>query len=276
MLMEEQTMAEEQRGAELQQEGDPDRFAALRSEVDEARTRRPTSRRRRRNIITARKLNKVYGRGATQVVALRNVNLRVRQGEFVAVLGPSGSGKTTLLNMLGALDRPSSGQVFIDRMETSGFAESQLYKIRRNKLGFIFQTYYLVPTLSALQNVLTPVLPVSGNDRYEGRAERLLKMVGLGRRMHHKPSELSGGEQQRVAIARALILNPGVILADEPTGNLDSKTGAGIIRLMLGLNRRQGKTFIVVTHDHRIAQKAERVLYLRDGRLAEAPLEAYN
>jgi len=178
--------------------------------------------------------------------------------------------------MLGALDRPSSGQVFIDRMETSGFAESQLYKIRRNKLGFIFQTYYLVPTLSALQNVLMPVLPVSGNDRYQGRAERLLKMVGLGRRMHHKPSELSGGEQQRVAIARALILNPGVILADEPTGNLDSKTGAEIIRLMHQLNRRQGKTFIIVTHDQRIAQRAQRVLNLTDGRLSEASLEAYN
>ncbi len=269
-------MADEQRAEARRHEEDSDTVAALRSEVDDTRTRRPARRRRRRSIVVAKKLNKVYGRGATQVPALRNVNLRVSEGEFVAVLGPSGSGKTTLLNMLGALDRPTSGQVFIDRMETSGFAESQLYKIRRNKLGFIFQTYYLVPTLSALQNVLTPVLPISGNDRYQARAERLLKMVGLGRRMHHKPSELSGGEQQRVAIARALILNPGVILADEPTGNLDSRTGAGIIRLMLRLNRGQGKTFIVVTHDHRIAQRAQRVMYLRDGRLSEAPLEAYN
>jgi len=266
-------MAAEQRADARHQREDPDTVAALRSEVGESRARRSARTRGRRSIVVAKKLTKVYGRGATKVAALRNVNLRIRQGEFVAVLGPSGSGKTTLLNMLGALDRPSSGQVFIDRMETSGIAENRLYKIRRNKLGFVFQTYYLVPTLSALQNVLTPVLPVSGNDRYRARAERLLKMVGLGRRMHHKPSELSGGEQQRVAIARALILNPGVILADEPTGNLDSKTGAGIIHLMHWLNKRHGKTFIVVTHDRRIADSAQRVLFLRDGRLSKAPVE---
>lgn len=274
--MEERTVAAEQRPDARQQKGGPETVAAAPTRVDVGRARRPARRRGRRSIVVAKKVTKVYGRGATQVAALRNVNLRVREGEFVAVLGPSGSGKTTLLNMLGALDRPSSGQVFIDRMETSRIAENRLYKIRRNKLGFIFQTYYLVPTLSALQNVLTPVLPVSGNDRYRARAERLLKMVGLGRRMHHKPSELSGGEQQRVAIARALILNPGVILADEPTGNLDSKTGAEIIRLMLRLNGRQGKTFIVVTHDQRIAERAQRVMHLRDGRLSEAPLEANN
>lgn len=229
---------------------------------------------RRRSIVVTQRLTKVYGRGATRTVALRNVNLRVGKGEFVAVVGPSGSGKTTLLNMLGALDRPTSGRVFIDRAETSRVSESSLYQIRRRKLGFVFQTYYLVPTLTAVQNVLTPVLPIGVNGQYEARARKLLNMVGLARRMRHKPGELSGGEQQRVAIARALILNPGIILADEPTGNLDSKTGAEIIEIMLDLNRREGKTFIVVTHDLRIAERAERVFYLRDGRLFSGPVQS--
>ncbi|MDY6916806.1 MAG: ABC transporter ATP-binding protein, partial [Chloroflexota bacterium] len=182
--------------------------------------------------------------------------------------------KTTLLNMLGALDRPTSGRVIIDGAETSRVAEGKLFEIRRRKLGFIFQTYYLVPTLNALQNVLMPVLPIGVDGQYRMRGERLLRMVGLGHRMHHKPGELSGGEQQRVAIARALILNPGIVLADEPTGNLDSKTGAGITDLMLKFNQQGGKTFIVVTHDLRIAERAERVLYLRDGRLSSAPVQS--
>jgi len=209
------------------------------------------------------------------VAALKGVNLRVRKGEYVAVLGPSGSGKTTLLNMIGALDRPTRGRVFIDGVETSKVPERRLYKIRREKLGFIFQTYYLVPTLNALQNVLMPVLPMSRNKRYKRRAERLLELVGLKDRMHHKPGELSGGEQQRVAIARALILNPTVILADEPTGNLDTKTGAEIIELMWQLNKERGKTFIIVTHDHRIAENAESALYLMDGRLSDVLPEEY-
>jgi len=227
----------------------------------------------RENIIAAQKLTKVYGRGATRVVALKAVDLSIRKGEFVAVQGPSGSGKTTLLNMLGALDRPTSGRVFIDGIETSGVPERQLYQVRRGKVGFIFQTYYLVPTLNALQNVLMPVLPIRGRKRYERRAVRLLELVGLKDRMRHKPGELSGGEQQRVAIARALILNPGVILADEPTGNLDTKTGAEIIDIMHRLNEKRGKTFIIVTHDRRIAESAERVLYLRDGMLSDLPTE---
>lgn len=240
----------------------------LRGEASASQPNLSATTRRRRNAIVTRRLAKLYGRGVTRVVALRDVNLTVRKGEFIAVLGPSGSGKTTLLNMLGALDRSTSGQVFIDGVETSGVSESKLYQVRRNKLGFIFQTYYLVPTLSAKQNVLTPVLPLGKDGRHEKRAEGLLGMVGLKRRMHHKPSELSGGEQQRVAIARALVLNPGVILADEPTGNLDSKTGAQIIRLLRWLNKKHGVTFIVVTHDHRVAEVADRVLYLHDGRLS--------
>jgi putative ABC transport system ATP-binding protein len=226
-------------------------------------------------IVVANNLTKIYGSGTTCVAALKGVNLNVQQGEFVAVLGPSGSGKTTLLNMLGALDRPTRGRVFIDNEETSSVAERNLYRIRRRKLGFIFQTYYLVPTLNAMQNVLMPVLPIRGNKRFEKRAQRLLDIVGLKDRTHHKPGELSGGEQQRVAIARALILNPPVVLADEPTGNLDTKTGAEIIDLMKRLNKDRGKTFIIVTHDRRIADVAERAFYLLDGELSDHLPEGY-
>ena len=229
----------------------------------------------RASIMVTQKLTKIYGRGTTRVTALKGVNLRVRRGEFISILGPSGSGKTTLLNMLGALDRPTEGRVIVDRVVTSMVPERRLYKIRREKLGFIFQTYYLVPTMNALQNVLIPTLPIRRNKRYEKRAERLLDMVGLKGRMYHKPGELSGGEQQRVAIARALILNPSVILADEPTGNLDTKTGAEIIELMQRLNREHEKTFIIVTHDRRIAENTERSLYLEDGRLSDILPEEY-
>jgi putative ABC transport system ATP-binding protein len=236
---------------------------------------RPADEAPRRNIVIASKVTKVYGRGRTKVVALKSVDLKVKEGEFIAILGPSGSGKTTLLNMLGALDRPTIGRVVIGGVETSTMAESKLYKVRREKLGFIFQTYYLVPTLDALRNVLSPVLPIRGNKSYDMKAVRLLKLVGLKDRLHHKPGELSGGEQQRVAIARSLIMNPSVILADEPTGNLDTKTSAEIIDIMLRLNKKNKKTFIVVTHDHRLAEKAERVLYLCDGRLSNVCPEGF-
>ena len=229
----------------------------------------------RKNIVVASKVTKVYGRGRTKVVALKAVDLKVKEGEFIAILGPSGSGKTTLLNMIGALDRPTKGRVVIDGVETSTMAENKLYKVRREKLGFIFQTYYLVPTLDALRNVLSPVLPIRGNKSYHMKAVRLLKLVGLKDRLHHKPGELSGGEQQRVAIARSLIMNPSVILADEPTGNLDTKTSAEIIDIMLRLNKKNKKTFIVVTHDRRLAEKAERVLYLCDGRLSNVCPEGF-
>lgn len=261
MQVDERSVAKQQDSPRRQRDGD--------MSVEHS-TRFGKSRGRRgRSIVAVRKLTKVYGRGATRVVALKSVSLRVRKGELVAVVGPSGSGKTTLLNMLGALDRPTTGQVFIDGVETSRVAESQLYRIRRHKLGFIFQTYYLVPTLTALQNVLTPVLPISGNSRYRRRAEGLLKMVGLGQRMHHKPGELSGGEQQRVAIARALIMNPGVILADEPTGNLDSKSGRMVFELMKRLSRSSGTAFVMVTHDDNFALEADRVIRIRDGRIQE-------
>jgi len=229
----------------------------------------------RDNIVVAQDLNKTYGKGPTRVEALKKINLNIRKGEFVAILGPSGSGKTTFLNMLGALDRPTSGRVVIDRVESSRVPERLLYRIRRAKLGFIFQTYYLVPTLNALQNVLTPVLPVRNGQRYHRRAAQLLRVVGLKDRMDHRPGELSGGEQQRVAIARALILNPKVILADEPTGNLDTKTSMEIMALLQRLNIKGGKTLIVVTHDRRLAEQADRILYLIDGQLFDVAPEGY-
>jgi len=259
---------------ERESHNEQETIAELQRKVDELERYLAAATDQRENIVVTQKLTKIYGKGATRVAALKEVDLKVRKGEFIAVQGPSGSGKTTLLNMLGALDRPTRGRVFIDGIETSGIPERRLYQIRREKVGFIFQTYYLVPTLNALQNVLTPVLPLKGSKRYEKRAVRLLELVGLKDRMHHKPGELSGGEQQRVAIARALILNPGVILADEPTGNLDTKTGAEIIELMHRLNEKREKTFIIVTHDHRIAESAERVLYLMDGKLSDVPTEA--
>ena len=220
-------------------------------------------------IVITENLDKIYGKDRVTVTALKGVNLQVKQGEFLAVQGPSGSGKTTLLNMVGALDRPTSGKVIIDGIETTQVPEKRLFRIRRDKVGFIFQIYYLVPTLTALENILIPVLPIRSNNQFRERAEELLGLVGLKDRMNHKPGELSGGEQQRVAIARALILNPSIVLADEPTGNLDSVTGAEIIELMQRLNREQGKTVIVVTHDSRIAQSAGRIVYLKDGRLSE-------
>ncbi len=231
--------------------------------------------RQQQNCIVADKLTKTYGKGRTRVTALMNVNLTIKSGEFVAVLGPSGSGKTTLLNMLGALDRPTEGQVIIDGSETSSIPERNLYQIRREKLGFVFQSYHLVPTLSAMQNVLMPVLPLKGNGRYRERAQNLLELMGLKDRMHHKPAELSGGEQQRVSIARSLILDPSIILADEPTGNLDAKTGSEIIELMLRLNQEHAKTLLFVTHDHRLAEKAQRSVFLYDGKLSETRPEVF-
>lgn len=198
--------------------------------------------------------------------ALDGMNLSVERGEFLVVMGPSGSGKTTLLNMLGALDKPTSGEVFIDEAQISKVPERKLFKIRREKVGFVFQTYYLVPTLNALENVLVPTLPL-GKDQLREKARELLEAVGLGKRAHHRPSQLSGGEQQRTAIARALILDPPIILADEPTGNLDSKTGQEIVNLMRRLDKERGKTFVTVTHDPAITKVADRTVKILDGKI---------
>lgn len=219
-----------------------------------------------REIIRTKNLTKIYGEGHTEVRALDGVNLSVKEGEFLVVMGPSGSGKTTLLNMLGALDKPTSGEVSIDEIQISKVPERKLYRVRREKVGFVFQTYYLVPTMNALENVLVSTLPL-GKDRFRERAKGLLEEVGLAKRAHHRPSQLSGGEQQRVAIARALILDPPIVLADEPTGNLDSKTGQEIVNLMRRLDKEKGKTFVVVTHDPAITSVADRVVKILDGKI---------
>lgn len=212
------------------------------------------------------KVTKIYGTGETQVTALDGVSLEVASGEVVSVVGHSGSGKTTLLNMMGALDRPTSGRIFLEEEEISRIPEHQLYRVRREKIGFIFQSFHLIPTLNALENVLAPTLPL-GERRFEERARELLESVGLGARLPHRPSQLSGGEMQRVAIARALIHEPKLILADEPTGNLDSKTGEEIINLLLRLNKEKGVTLVIVTHEPEIAKKADRTVSIRDGRI---------
>lgn len=223
---------------------------------------------RNNNLIELKKVTKVYGKGRLAIKALKNINLDLKRGDFLGVVGPSGSGKTTLLNMVGALDRPTSGEVIIDGIRTEKVKEAKLYKIRREKIGFIFQIFYLIPTLNAMQNVLLPTFPMRKTKiDYKKRAKKLLKMVGLESKEHRKPSQLSGGEQQRVAIARSLILDPPLILADEPTGNLDTKTGIGIVKLMKKLNRKEGKTFVIVTHDERITKFCNRIVKLEDGKI---------
>jgi len=219
-------------------------------------------------LIELKGVSKIYGKGRIAVKALSNINLKIKEGEFLAIIGPSGSGKTTLLNIMGALDKPTSGEVFIDNINISKIKESNLYKVRREKVGFIFQSYYLIPTLTALQNVLVPTFPLRNNKKkFLKRAKLLFKEVGLLGKEERRPSELSGGEQQRVAIARSLILDPPLILADEPTGNLDSKRGLAIINLMKRLNKKENKTFVIVTHNFQIAKICDRIIKLEDGKI---------
>ena len=221
-------------------------------------------------MIRAEHISKVYRMGKIEVPALRDVSLEIEEGEFLAIVGSSGSGKSTLLNMLGCLDKPTSGAVFIDGVNTASLSENELAEIRREKIGFIFQQFNLIHSLNALENVSLPMFfaGVNSDERLK-RAEELLAKVGLEKRMHHKPSELSGGQQQRVAIARALSNNPAVIIGDEPTGNVDSETGDAIMDILEGLNRNEGRTIIVVTHDTEIAAHAPRVIRMKDGRLLE-------
>jgi len=223
-----------------------------------------------RRMIRTEHLSKVYRMGEIEVPALRDVSLEIEEGEFLAIVGPSGSGKSTLLNMLGCLDKPTSGAVFIGGVNTASLSENELAEIRRKKIGFIFQQFNLIHSLTALENVALPMFFAGVNsDARIKRAAELLAKVGLEKRMHHKPSELSGGQQQRVAIARALSNNPAVIIGDEPTGNVDSETGDAIMGILEGLNRNEGRTIIVVTHDTEIAAHAPRVIRMKDGRLLE-------
>ncbi len=211
-----------------------------------------------------------YHLGNTNVDALKNINLEIDQGDFIALVGPSGSGKSTLLNLLGGLDRPTGGEINVQGVSLHVADEEALTKHRRHNVGFIFQTFNLLPTLTALENVALPLmLGGVGLAERQKRAEDLLQRVGLGHRLHHRPTEMSGGEQQRAAIARALINNPGLVLADEPTGNLDSSTGAEVMRLLRELNAERGVTLITVTHDPEVATYADRIVNLRDGEIAK-------
>jgi putative ABC transport system ATP-binding protein len=221
-------------------------------------------------IISATSLTKVYGRGATEVRALDGVDFVVEPGEFVAIMGPSGSGKSTLLHVVGALEAATSGSVALEGERYDGLEDDELTRLRRERMGFVFQFFNLLPSLSALENVMLPALIARrATDEMRARAEELLGRVGLAGRAAHTPSELSGGEQQRVSIARALLLSPHLVLADEPTGNLDSRAGAEILRLLRELNRDEGVTVVMVTHDPSAAAIADRIVFLRDGRVCE-------
>ena len=225
-------------------------------------------------LIQARQLSRHYTAGGVVLAALDGVEFSVLRGEFVALVGPSGSGKSTLLNLIGALDRPTHGELSVDGLSLGKATEAQWVKYRRERVGFIFQSFNLLPTFSAVENVETPLtLAEMGRTERRSRALELLDSVGLGQRAGHRPNELSGGEKQRVAIARALANRPVLLLADEPTGNLDSKTGAVILDLLCGLVRLQTLTMIMVTHDLQVAARADRILHLQDGkiRLIENP-----
>jgi putative ABC transport system ATP-binding protein len=218
-------------------------------------------------ILEATDLSKVYRRGASQVRAVDGVSLNVNAGEFMAIMGRSGSGKTTLLDLLGCLLRPTSGALAIDGRSVIGASDNELAAIRRERIGFVFQEFNLIPTLTAIENVLLPLR--YGPRRRDGRARaaELLEVVDLGARRDHRPTELSGGEQQRVAIARALVNEPAVILADEPTGELDSTTSDTLMATLRGLNRERGVTIVIVTHDAGVADATDRLVRLSDGRV---------
>jgi len=224
-----------------------------------------------RTMVRLKNISKVYDLGEVKVHALRNVDLTINEQEFSVIMGPSGSGKTTLLNMVGALDLPTTGRVIVDGIDITDYSEGEISDIRCKKIGFIFQFFNLVPLLTAVENIELPILFAGELDAREARvrAKELLSLVGLGDRLYHRPAELSGGQQQRVAIARAFANHPAIILADEPSGNLDRITGIEILQLMKRLNREEGQTFIIVTHDPAVAGIAERVIYVIDGRIAK-------
>jgi len=220
------------------------------------------------SIIELQEITKVYRMGKINVHALRGVSLQIAKGEMVAIMGPSGSGKSTLMNILGCLDQPTNGRYSLDGKDVSHLTDDQLAEVRNRQIGFVFQTFNLLARTSALENVMLPLVyaGVGGAKRRE-LAQKALESVGLAHRIHHSPNELSGGQQQRVAIARALVNNPSIILADEPTGNLDSKSGVEVMAILQWLNRYQGITVLLVTHDPTIAQHAGRIVHLYDGRI---------
>ncbi|HMQ34817.1 MAG TPA: ABC transporter ATP-binding protein [Chloroflexaceae bacterium] len=221
-------------------------------------------------IVETRNLSKTYGAGEVAVTALRSVSMRVEPGAFVAVMGPSGCGKSTLLQLLGGLDRPSAGDVLIEGQALAGLGDDELTALRRRRIGFIFQTYNLIPVLSAVENAALPLVldgvrPAEANVR----AAAWLERVGLGDRLGHRPGQLSGGQQQRVAVARALVADPALVLADEPTGNLDSRAADAIAQLLRQVADTWGRSVLMVTHDPRIAAFADRIVFLKDGTIVE-------
>ena len=228
-----------------------------------------------KTVLKLENVSKTYMMGEVPVPALKGINFEVNSEDFTVILGTSGSGKTTLLNIIALLDRPTEGTVFVDELDASELDDKELANLRLKKFGFMFQTFQLVPWLTALKNVEVPltIAEVTREEREE-RAKDLLNLVGLTERMNHRPLQLSGGEQQRVAVARALVNNPEVIVADEPTGNLDSKTGMEIVSLLHKLNDEKKVTIVIVTHDVTIASKAKRTVYLKDGMVVKEEVEA--
>lgn len=226
------------------------------------------SEKRDEHIIETDDLRKQYEVGGVPIKALDGVNLKLRRGDYISIMGPSGSGKTTLFNMIGGLDRPTQGRVFIDEVEISRLDAYELAWLRCHKVGYIFQTFNLLPVLTALENVSLPMI-FAGTQRKERdkKATEILNMVGLEKRLQHRPSELSAGQQQRVALARALANDPSIILADEPTGNLDFQTGHEIIQLLRNINKERGVTIIAATHDLKIIDVSDSVIYMRDGKV---------
>jgi len=224
-------------------------------------------------IIELRRVWKTYKMGEQEVHALQGINLEVFPGEFLAIQGPSGSGKSTAMNLIGCLDMPTKGEIYLERQNISRLSESDLARIRGKRIGFMFQKFNLIETLTALENVMLPMTfqGIPADARVE-RATRLLARFGLGERIHHKPNQLSGGEQQRVAIARALTVDPYVILADEPTGNLDSRAGREVMLFLRELNEHEGKTIVLVTHDDLLARTADRIVFLKDGAITKTQI----